>query len=101
MPYALRPMLYVTGNEFLILASDGLLPPLSPGEVCAIAAALAAGEPLPPLPATPAAAIPLGPVSADIAPTAVPLARTATAATTADHSQNASESLTGALNRKF
>ena len=40
--------MYVThaaGDRFLILASDGLLERLSPGEVCAIAAAVAAGQP--------------------------------------------------------
>ena len=53
--------LCAAGDQFLILASDGLLEKLNPAEVCATAAAVAGGR-LPPLePQQQPAAIPLGP----------------------------------------
>jgi len=55
------------GDQFLILASDGLLEKLSPDEVCATAAALAAGRPPPAQPAQAPAAIALGPMDGDAA----------------------------------
>ena len=57
------------GNQFLILASDGLLERLSPAEVCATASAVAGGRPSPLEPRQQPAAIPLGPVGI---PAAVP-----------------------------
>jgi hypothetical protein len=72
------------GDQFLILASDGLLEKLSPTEMCATAAAVAGGRPLPLEPRQQPAAIPLGPADT---PAAVPPAAAQPATDQQQHQQ--------------